>query len=134
MKKIISIILIAIIVSQIIGCYSTRELSLNDLRNLNDKEVIKIVMHDSKEFLLQHSPTSYYRSEWKMDEKYIHLYKTSLLPMQNDQKIMKVDTSQIPLSSIKNISHEKLNIILTVLCFILTPIIYVSVLWLTVLK
>ena len=108
MKDIISSILIIALLIQLAGCYSTRELTLNDLRKLKDKEVIKIVTNDSTEYMLQNSFESFNRYRWRIDEKNIYLYSNSDKLGKNKQ-IAPIDSLTLPFYSVESISTEKFS-------------------------
>lgn len=116
MKRIISIILIAAISLQTVGCYLARELTLDDLRNTGNKEVIKVVTNDSREFTLQNPLQSYNRFKWSLDENNIYIYYNVNVTTQNSKSQTLTKIINIPFSSIKYISTDIYDSGLTLLC------------------
>ncbi len=108
MKDIISSILIIALLIQIVGCYSSRELTIGDLKNINDKEVIKIVANDSTEYLLQNPPESFNRYRWKMDGNNIYIYSNAG-KLGNNKQIEPLDSLKLPFYSVENISTDKFD-------------------------
>ena len=124
MKRFISGFLILCMFMQIIGCYSTKYLSQNDINSLFTDETINIKANDGREFIvkpditineIEKNPSIGYCSDWQMKNDELYLLKNKVeFTNQKDEKgitIKKIgiDTLSIPRDLIGKISIDQFD-------------------------
>ena len=119
MKKYISAILIPCLLLQFIGCYSSKEISLEELKNTDDAI---LTTKDSTIYYLNenvsigkmlYEPEVYFATDWivKQDSKRVILItnKATRVIEGSSPSIINKDTANINYKDIKNITVETLE-------------------------
>ena len=116
-KEIIASVLIPAFLMQLVGCYSSKEITIADLKNLKENNSIRVVTFNSA-YNLQNPPETKDRYKWSLDENNIYILSSWQMYVGNNQIKRVADTTIIPLSSIKNIYTKNFDSVNTILCVI----------------
>lgn len=109
LKEIIASILIPAFLMQIFGCYSNSEITINNLEQ-HKKDNIKLITKDLKEYSLFYHSKSRERN-WELADSVIYVTFKKLVPYSSGYLAEKVDTTIIPLSSVKGLYEHSLNVV-----------------------
>ncbi len=129
--KLISSILVFALLTQIVGCYSTNSITLNELKDLKNKNDVIITTTDSKEYLLKRDSTHQYYSNWAFVDSSIEWTESKVIFQKDNPKLGKYTTinTTIAEKEILKVGVEELNVLETVLLSAGILVGVISIIW-----
>ena len=108
MNKYISAILIPCLLLQLCGCYSSRVISIQELKNYKGTNEIKVTKESDYIILMQRDSTKAYIKDWQVNDSSIIIEKKTLTQSNNAQNPEEMK-SEIKLNQIKSVAVEEFD-------------------------
>ncbi len=106
MKRYISAILIPCLLLQLCGCYSFREITLEELKNYKGENDIKVTKKSDYFVIMNRDSTRNYLTDWMISDSSIIMEKKPLKELKNAE-ISKEEKTEIKFNQIKSIAVEE---------------------------
>ncbi len=117
MKKYISAILIPCLLLQLCGCYSYREITLEELKNYKGENDIKVTKKSDYFVIMNRDSTRNYLTDWMISDSSIIMEKKSLKELKKAE-ISKEEKTEIKFNQIKSIAVEEWDSENTIVLFV----------------
>ena len=108
MKRYVSAILIPALLLQLFGCYSYREVTIDELKNYKGTNEIKVTQESDYFILLQRDSTKSYITDWQVNDSSIIVEKKSLTGFKDAQN-PKEEKTEIKFNQIKSVVVEEFD-------------------------
>jgi hypothetical protein len=105
MKRYISAVLIPCLLLQLCGCYSYREVTVDELKKYEGKDDVKIITEQT-EFILNRNSTEKNKLNWVINDSSIIMQEKTLMQDKYDNSTANKKT-EIKFYQIKNIAVEE---------------------------
>ena len=106
MKRYVSAILIPALLLQLFGCYSYREVTIDELKNYKGTNEIKVTQESDYFILLQRDSTKSYITDWEINDSSIIMEKKSLTGFKDAQN-PKEEKTEIKFNQIKSVAVDE---------------------------
>ena len=117
MKRYISAILIPCLLLQLCGCYSYREITLEELKNYKGENDIKVTKKSDYFVIMNRDSTRNYLTDWMISDSSIIMEKKSLKELKKAE-ISKEEKTEIKFNQIKSIAVEEWDSENTIVLFV----------------
>ena len=108
MKRYVSAILIPALLLQLFGCYSYRNITLDELKYYEGKNDIKVTQESDYFILLQRDSTKSYITDWQVNDSSIIVEKKSLTGFKDTQN-PKEEKTEIKFNQIKSVAVDEFD-------------------------
>ena len=106
MKRYISAILIPCLLLQLCGCYSFREMTLEELKNYKGEDDIMVTKKSDYFVIMNRDSTRNYLTDWMISDSSIIMEKKPLKELKNAET-SKEEKTEIKFNQIKSIAVEE---------------------------
>jgi hypothetical protein len=115
-KKLISSILVIALLN-ILGCYSSNDITVNELREFKGNNNVIIETNNGGEFTLKRDTTSHYYSNWEFVGDSIEWTESRVIYLKDNTNLGKFKTTKTTIAEneILKIGIEELNVLNTAL-------------------
>ena len=113
MKRYISSILIPCLLLQFVGCYSYKDITIDELKNYIGNNEIKIKTNQD-EVLIERKPGEINPMDWEASDSLITIKTKEMIKWENYNKLID-QVAEIKYSEIESVEIEELNILTTTL-------------------
>ena len=116
-KKIISGLLITAILTHIVGCHSSIDITVNELREFKCKSNVIIETKNGGAFTLKRDSTFHYNSNWEFVGDSIEWTETRVIYLKDNPNLGKIETTKTTIAEneILKIGIKELNVLNTAL-------------------
>jgi len=115
-KHISTLIIYSILLQLFSGCYSVREITINELKNFDGNNEVKLTTLDNINYTLKRDSSYQNFSDWVYVDDTIEWTETKLVQQKNTRSIQLVTTkTEINENDIANIGIEKFDGLKTLL-------------------
>ena len=108
MKRYVSAILIPALLLQLFGCYSYREVTIDELKNYKGTNEIKVTQESDYYILIQRDSTKSYITDWQVNDSSIIVEKKSLTGFKDTQN-PKEEKTEIKFNQIKSVAVDEFD-------------------------
>lgn len=108
MKKYISAILIPALLLQLCGCYSYREITIDELKNYEGTNDIKVTKESDYFIIMNRDSTKAYITDWEINDSSIIMEKKSLTGFKNANN-PEEEKTEIKFNQIKSVAVDEFD-------------------------
>jgi len=118
--KIVSSLLITAILTQIVGCYSSHNITVNELREFKGKNDVIIETINGEEYTLKRDTTSQYYSNWEFVGDSIEWTESRVIFLKDNPNLGKFKETKTTIAEneILTIGIEELDALNTTLLYV----------------
>ena len=115
--KITSSLLITAILTQIVGCYSLKDITFNELKEFKGKNDVIIETINCENYTLKRDTTSQYYSNWEFVGDSIEWIESRLIFLKDNPNLGKFKSTKTTIAENKilNIGIEEMDVLNTIL-------------------